>query len=324
MAIVKVTEATVGAPNSGRMSGTAGDLYAMLKYALPLNGWAVEYDDPTNFGAVFRPGTGNRFRLFVLDNATASGDARLALVRGCENASAATTAGIIDPFPTVAKIANTSSNWMKSTAANTTANAFNLYVGTTWLILAVNVSNTTNIWELGIFGDWPAALSGDSYNTVCAIRALTSATAPSPNGVWGAVNGITGNTSYSWARDYSGTVKATSGGISSQASGSFGLGGGTAALAGPSTGIDRCKMVSMDTGTITISPSASLGLAQRGYVPNLWLPLHAGRGTVNSRDTFTDTSYSASATFCCFCIGNSTSSGFVIVEETDTWSPPSG
>lgn len=322
MAIIHVTEATVGAPNSGRMSGTAGDLYAMLKYALPLNGWAVEYDDAVNFGAVFRPGTGNRFRLFVLDNATASGDARLALVRGCENASGATMATIIDPFPTVAKIADNSSNWMKSTTVNTTARNFNIYVGETWVMFFCNISGLTNIWEMGLYGDWPATLSGDSYNTVCAIRAITTATAPSANGVWGAVSGQTGNTSYSWARDYGGTVKATSGGISSQSTGAFGLGGGTAALVGPSTGIDRCKMVSMDTGSITISPSASLGLAQRGYVPNLWLPLHAGRGTVNSRDTFTDTNYNPSATFCCFCIGNAASSGFVIVEETDTWSPP--
>lgn len=322
MAIVKVTEATVGAPNSGRISGTAGDLYAMLKYALPLNGWAIEYDDTINFGLVARPATGNRFRLFVLDNATASGDARLALVRGCENASAATTAGLTDPFPTVAKVADSSSNWLKSTTANTTARNFNIYVGPTWVLFFCNIGGSTNIWEMGLFGDWSPALSGDSYCTVCAIRNTTSTAAVSNGGVWGAVNGIVGNTSYSFARDYSGTVKSTTAGINSASSNVFGLGGLTIAQGGPTTGIDRCRMVSMDTGTITSSPSSSLGLMQRAYVPNLWLPLHAGRGTVNSRDTFTDTAWNPGSTFCCFCNANSSSSGFVIVEETDTWSPP--
>ena len=145
MAIVHVTEATVGAPNSGRISGTNGDLYAMLKYALPLNGWAVEYDDAVNFAAVFRPGTGNRFRLHVNDNSAVSGAATLAVVRGCENASAPTT--LVDPFPKVANIANSNCNWVKSFAANTTARKFDIYVGTTWVWYAVNQSGYTNDWE---------------------------------------------------------------------------------------------------------------------------------------------------------------------------------
>lgn len=323
MAIIHVTEATVGAPNSGRMSGTAGDLYAMLKYALPLNGWAVEYDDAVNFGAVFRPAVGNRFRLFVLDNATASGDARLALVRGCENASAATTAGIVDPFPTVAKIANTSSNMLKSTAASTTARNFDIFVGTTWVFIAINVGGATNGWEIMRFGDESPALSGDSYCTSCYVRNTTSAVAVSNGGMWGAAGGsLLGNTSYSYVRDYSGTVKSTTGGIITPAGGVFGTNGASVAQGGITTGIDRCKMVSLDSGQTTASPATGTGLAQRSYVPNLWLPLHAGRGAVNSRDTFTDTNYNPSASFMIFCNANNTSSGFVIIETTDTWSPP--
>ena len=108
MAITHVSETTVGAPNSGRISGTNGDLYAMMKYAVQLQGWAVEYDDTINFACVLRPATGNRFRLHLNDNSATSGNAGLCVVRGCENASAAAT--LVDPFPTVALVANGSSN----------------------------------------------------------------------------------------------------------------------------------------------------------------------------------------------------------------------
>lgn len=324
MTIIHVTEATVGAPNSGRMSGTAGDLYAMMKYALPLNGWAVEYDDAVNFGAVFRPGTGNRFRLFVLDNATASGDARIALVRGCENASAATAAGLTDPFPTVAKIASNSSNWMKSSTANTTAQLFDIYVGATWVMFFCNVTGATNVWDFGLFGDWSPTLAGDPYSTMCAVRNTTNVTSPASSGVWAGVLGAGGVIPYTFARSYDGTVKSTCGAVNVGATGVYGNANGPQAQAGPSTGVDRCKAVSCDTGSTSATMSSTLSLIQRAYAPNLWVPLHSGRGSLNSRDTFTDTSYNASATFKVFCIGNSATNGFVIVEETDTWSPPSG
>ena len=323
MAIIHVTEATVGAPNSGRMSGTDGDLVTMLDYALPLNGWAIEYTSGNV--RVYRPGSGNRFRLYVNDAAAVSGDARLSVVRGCENASAAAPASIIDPFPTVAKLADGSSNWLKSTTANTTARNFDLYVGTTWVMFFCNVTGATNVWDLGLFGDWSPTLSGDPYCTACVVRNSTSATTVSgATGSWGASASNVGLTSYNFARSYDGTVKSTTGGIWSPLVGVIGTGGSTQAQGGPTTGIDRCKMVSLDTGSITTASSTSISLQQRAYVPNLWLPLHAGRGAVNSRDTFTDTAYNASATFRIFCNSNVATAGFIVVEETDTWSPPSG
>jgi hypothetical protein len=322
MAIIHVTETTVGAPNSGRISGTAGDLYAMLKYALPLNGWAVEYDDAVNFGAVFRPAVGNRFRLFVLDNATASGNAGLALVRGCENASAATTAGIVDPFPTVLEIADASSNWVKSSAANTTARNFDIFVGPTWVFYAVNMAGTTNVWDIHFFGDVPPTLSGDAYNTICAVRGSTAAGTTS--NIWTGTNSTSGITNWRFCRSYDATVKATSAGAW-MIGAFFGANGGSATMrSGPTTGIDRGKVTLLDTGSTSTTISSTTGLPQRAYLPNLWNPLHNGRGTVNSRDIITDTVYNPSASFTVFTRDNTSTSPAIIVETTDTWSPPSG
>lgn len=322
MAVINVNESTVGAPNSGRMSGTAGDLYSMLKYALPLNGWAVEYDDAANFRAVFRPGTGNRFRLFIADNATDSGDARVAIVRGCENASAATLAGIIDPFPTVAAVANTSANWAKSTAASTTARSFDIWVGTTWVIFACNSIGTTNAWEFNVFGDTGPNLSGDSYGTICTVRQtalgvtanfnIGAAPATIVNRVW-------------WCRSYDGTQKSTAGSFwSGGAAGSIGaIASYPAAQGGPTVKIDGCKALLSDGGTAgSTAISSSTGLPQRGWFPNLWIPQHSGPGSVNTRDIWGNTAYNASSSFSAIRNSNG-AGGWVFVETSDTWVKPS-
>lgn len=83
-------------------------------------------------------------------------------------------------------------------------------------------------------------------------------------------------------------------------------------------------MIHLCTGAQSVITSSSLSLPQRGYLPNLWAPLHNGRGSINARDTFTDTAYNPSATFRCFTSSNSANAAMIIVEETDTWSPPNG
>lgn len=318
MAIVHVTEATVGAPNSGRISGTNGDLYAMLKYALPLNGWAVEYDNPVNFTAVFRPGTGNRFRLYVNDRSAVSGAATLAVVRGCENASSPTT--LIDPFPKVANIPNSNCNWVKSDSANTTARSFDIYVGTTWVWYAVNYTGFTNDWETHFFGDVSPSLPGDSYNTIITTRNTTYA-----SGTYGysiSASSPSGLPTVHWCRSYDGTVKDSYGyaWVGSPMPTLGAIYGLPVMQAGPSGGIDRGRIILGDGGMSSTGTSATKGLPVRGYLPNLWMPYHAdSRGIVNTRDTFTDSAYNASATFKVF-----QGTGAIIVEETDTWNPPSG
>lgn len=317
MSIVHVTEATGGLPNSGRLSGTDGDLVGILDVALPLNGWAIEASSGN--ARVYRPASGNRFRLCMNDAAAASGAATLCLTRGAENFVSASS--WTDPFPTVARIADGSSNWVKSSAAGTTARNFDIYVGTTWVLMFVNFSGATNVWEMQGFWDIPPSLSGDSYNTMVCTRNTPNFGSPTNN--WTTTATAAGNTSYAWTRTYDGTLKSPTGGPVSQSNTSFGaITLSPQAQLGPDLALDRIKVPATDAGSLTASPSTTLSLPIRGYIPNLWAPLHGGRGSINSRDTFTDTAYNPSATFRCFCIGNNPTSGFVIVEETDTWSPP--
>lgn len=325
MAIIHVTEATVGAPNSGRISGTAGDLYAMLKYALPLNGWAVEYDDAVNFRAVFRPGTGNRFRLYVNDNATDSGSAALCIVRGCENASGTLYANLTDPFPTQALVGDTLSNWIKSSAVSATARAFDLWIGETWVKYSVNWGGSSNIWELHQFGDFAPSLPGDSYNTFCTVRNSAtiggSAQWPGTSGLLVTASG--GSPGFWIARSYDGTAKSIRGGVSGKInqnnigiiSASMG-----AALTGPTSGIDTEKLTIYDSGSSSGSVSATLCIPTRGWLPNLLSPQHGGKGALNTRHSYTETPFMATGKV--VTAGTATGSAFVIVQESDDWVPP--
>jgi hypothetical protein len=328
MAIIHVTEATVGAPNSGRISGTAGDLYAMLKYALPLNGWAVEYDDAVNFRAVFRPGTGNRFRLYVNDLAADTGSAGLCIVRGCENATGTLYANLVDPFPTQAQIADANSNWVKSSAVSATARAFDIWVGETWVKYAVNWGGTTNVWELHQFGDFAPSLSGDSYNTFCYVR---NSAVIGGSAIWLGTGGLiangTGASAAIWlARTYDGTVKSVRSGVLVKL-GQNAIGAISssinASLSGPTSGLDYEKCNLYDSGSGSGTVSASEAIICRGWIPNLLLPQNGGRGTINTRDDFTNSATGLTIGKV-VCGANAATSGFVGIQESDDWTPPSG
>lgn len=326
MAIIHVTEATGGLPNSGRLSGTNGDLVGILDVALPLNGWAIEYS--TGNARIYRPGSGNRFRLYVNDDSAISGDARLATVRGCENASAASNAGLVDPFPLAAQVADSSSVWIKSSAANTTARAFDIWVGETWVKFSCNFAGTTNVWQLERFGDFSPFLSGDSYNTMVTVRGSTNAT----NVLWQGssgwmANSTTVSTSMYLARSYDGTVKSTRAGkpfFMNQSA--IGLVGAVpAAFQGPSTGVDTWKVPIYDSGVQSGAASASLAMLIRGWIPNILEPLGSGRqaSTPNARDVYHVTAVPAFDGQV-VCYSNSANTGYVVIQTDDNWVPPNG
>ena len=326
MAIIHVTEATVGLPNSGRLSGTDGDLVGILDVALPLNGWAIEYTSGN--ARVYRPGTGNRFRLYVNDDSAVSGDARLATVRGCENASAASEAGLVDPFPTISQCAATVANWHKSTTANTTARLFDILVGESFVIYSCNFGSGTNRWELEIFGDASPALLGDSYNTLVSVRGIASPTFVTAEWYdsWGTGSADAFPTvcCLFWARSYDGTVKSSQSAVASIFNG-LGIGSVGAnfpqALNGPTTGIDTIKLPLRCLGSTTNSESSSLALPIRGWFPNLLLPQHGGRGVVNTRDTYSNSAVPGFQGQI-VCADNTAASAFIVMQTNDGWSPP--
>jgi len=319
MAIIHVTEATGGLPNSGRLSGTNGDLVGIMDVALPLNGWAIEYTSGN--ARVYRPGTGNRFRLHMNDDSAASGSATVCVVRGCENASNATT--LTDPFPTVAVQADSLANWIKSSTANTTARNFDIYVGETWVWFLVNLAGATNSWEGHFFGDCPSAYTGDAYNTMCTTRNSASAASTFFNN---STTNAAGSAKMFWCRSYDGTVKGTQSSINFMSTTLGVIASYPRVFAGPSASLDTQKLSLCDTGTTSATPSATLGLPIRGYLPNLRAALHSGRdtSTPNSRDTYGDSSYDPSFQGTIFCFTNSSGGGIIAVESSDTWSPPSG
>lgn len=319
MAILSFNESSVGAPNSGRISGTAGDFYAMIKWAAPQNSWALEYDDPINFRCVLRPAVGNRFRMYVDDSAATSGSACLTIVRGCENASGTTYATLVDPFPTVAQVADTSANWIKSSVVGTTARLFDLLIAETWIKFAVKWSGTNELWELHEFGDFAPALAGDSYNTLCTVR---NNSATGGNGMWWnwIASSSTAATSQVFiARSYDGTVKSVRGGIAGKyLQTNLGLlgSGVSAALQGPTTGIDTELCSIIDNGSNTGTGSATTALPKRGWWPNLLSPQHNGAGTLTERYTYAETPYMAS--------GMAVIAGtrFAVVQTSDDWVAP--
>ena len=98
MSIIHLTEASSGAP---RNSGTNGDLCVLLDWALVTNGgWSIVQTAAN--ARVYKPIGGNGFLLYVNHDSAVSGAAQLATVRGCESATAASEAGLVSPFPTIA------------------------------------------------------------------------------------------------------------------------------------------------------------------------------------------------------------------------------
>lgn len=308
-----LTNASSGAT---RNAGTNGDLCTLLDWALPQAGWAIEYT--ASNARVYRPGSGLRNRLYVQHDSAVSGNAGLATVRGCENASSATV--LVDPFPLVAQIANNASNWLVSNTANTTDRPFRIYLSETFVFYFSQASTTAEAWDMGFFGDVSPAFSGDSWYTVCDIRNSTGVVVgPGLGQTCGAA--VVAGSNLFWCRDVTGATKSSRGVIYASGTGGTGMGaltGGTGARVSYQNRIYREKVGATD-GASTSTTTSALGLPKRGWIPNLWNPLHLGRGTVSDVDTFTDTTYNPLASF---RLLSAASAQCTIIEETDTWSAP--
>jgi len=314
MAILHLNESSSGAT---RCSGTNGDLNALLKWALVTNGGWTNPFTATN-ADIFKPASGNQLLLFVNHDSTVSGDARYALVRGCESATGAGTGTITNPFPTVAQIANASANWGVSSVASTTTRNFDIYVAPSWMFLVIFTTGST-ISDIGFFGDMSPSIAADTWCTACSTRNLNTAPSGVLGGQMGTASATTSNLLF-FVRSIDGTVNSTHASMNLD-NGVTTIGNYTAGATmqnGITALIDRQKVSVTDSGATTTTFAAAKGHFKRAYWPNLWSPLHSGLGAVAARDTFTDTAYNAGATFRVFA----GSTGSLIVEESNTWSPP--
>jgi len=304
---------TNASPGATRNYGTNGDLCTLLDWALPQASWGIEYSSGN--ARVYRPSIGLRNRLHVNHDSATSGNAGLATVRGCESASSATT--LVDPFPLVAQTANNLSTWNISNSTSTTDRPFRIYLSETFVFYFSNYSGGADVWDMGFFGDAEGVLSSDVYNTVVSVRNNNAATTSAGLTQTMAASGNAGNNIF-WARDITGATKSSRGILYGSGTTLSNVANTPVARGGYQNRIYREKIGLSDAASITTTASV-LQLIKRGWLPNAWNPLHTGRGSVSDIDTFTDTAYDATASF----RGATTvSANWIIMEETDTWSPP--
>lgn len=319
---IYLTDASVGAPV---LSGTNGALCAVLDWALVQKGWAIEYTATNN--RIYRPGAGNRNRLFVAHDSTVSGDARLATVRGCENASAASSASLTNPFPTVAQQANNASTILLSITASAVARPYRLIVTDRFVVMLTNCGTlNTSGWDLFLFGDLYGTESADLYATICHVGASTTATVTTGRGMAACMShGFVLGKTYS-CRSIDGSVLSPSGVLNASTSSTTGANSFCAVVnsfnmrGGYANRIDREKVAVTCNGTTTTTVGAT-AVHRRGWIPNLWNPVHAGIGAVTSDDVFTDTAYNAGSSF---NIAPASGTMACVLETTDTWSAPIG
>lgn len=318
---IYLTEASSGAPT---LSGTNGTLCAVLDWALPQKGWTIEYT-ATNM-RVYRPPSGNRFRLFVAHDSATTGDARLALLRGCESATAASLAGITDPFPTVAQVPNNQSTVLVSTTASAVARGYRIIVSPTFLVLATDCASATAAsWDLAMFGDLAGTESADSYATICLVGESSSTTSITARGMGAVMGPNFSSGKVYFCRSIDATVKSSRGCLygssSTTAVTSFmNTGGAPAMRSGYAGRINREKVGATCIGSANTTVGGP-AVMKRGWIPNVWNPLHSNLGGVTTADDFTDTAYASGSSF---TFAAASSSVACILETSDTWSPPSG
>ena len=319
---IYLTEASSGAP---ALSGTNGALNAVLDWALVQKGWSIEYTAAN--ARVYRPGSGNRNRLLVVHDSAVTGDAKLATIRGAENASAASVEDLVNPFPTVAQQVNNASSVMISNSASSAARPYRIVVSPTFLFFTSSTSSSnTGNWDFFFFGDLEGTEPGDAFATAIHVGATsTTASVSSRAGSSCASISMAAGKTY-FARSIDGTVLSTTGTIGISASGTA----SAASLmsfnpsrpnmrAGYGSRIEREKMAVRCLGSNTTAASATLQIYQRGWIPNVWAPLHSNIGTVTSDDVHTDTAYAVGSQF--VLVPCSLTSA-CLLETTDTWSPP--
>ena len=315
---IYLTEASPGAP---ALSGTNGALCNVLDWALPQKGWAIEYTATNN--RIYRPGVGNRNRLFVSHDSTVSGSPMLATVRGCENASAANASSLIATFPTTTQVANNASSVLVSVTASALARPYRIILTDRFLILSVSVQGNNNAgWDLFLFGDLYGTEVSDSWATICHIGG-TSYTSPTSRGMSSCMSAFPASAKTYFCRSIDGTILSTRGSLYASVSTLTDMGSVAntpAARNGYANRIERESVGANCSGASTAN-SGNLAILKRGWVPHLHNPVHLNNGGLTSDDSFTDSEHAVGSNFT-FIIASGTQFG--ILETTDTWNIPNG
>lgn len=309
MAWTVLDETTAGAPS---LLSVNGSLTSLLRWALPLLGWGVEFG-PTGNDAVFRAAVGNRHRLQVRHNSSVSGRADLAMVRAGHTATSATAIGT--PFPTTAQVANASCSWRAGIEDDPAIPCRFVIAGNDRFFHYLCHSPGYG-WDWNFFGD-VASDYATGYETVHIVRNNSS-----PYGASGIGESMYGrpyptNQTF-WARGINATTVSTKGCKDGKESQPGRVSGNPAMRGGYQNRLLREKIGLHCIGATSDTPGV-LSIPKRGWLPNVWNPIHNGLGGLADGDTFTDSAYNPAAAFRVF---DSPSYGTIILETTDTWSKP--
>lgn len=304
-----------------QLSGQAGKLTDLLDAilvngygALPAAGWAITFTATNK--RVYRPAAGNRLYLRVHDNATGSGGAKEALIRGAESFSDVDTP--TNPFPTAAQSALTDNSLIarKSNSADATARPWISFADDRTLYLAVQTGDSAATYFTWMFGDFCSTLSADAWRTILVGRATENSSAVQQGDV-DSLQNSTFNTvlvGHFVARARTGAA----GSLAVQKSDNPGF---------PATGIGCGILANLpypnaeDGGLyedrvflhdVTTAPASSI----RGTMRGLWAPRHAA-AFFNDQDTFQGVGDLAGRSF--RIIKASARGGCMAFETSDTW-----
>lgn len=318
---IYLTETSSGAPT---LSGTNGTLCNVLDWALPQKGWAIEYTATNN--RIYRPGAGNRNRLFVSHDSAISSTARLATIRGCEDASGANAANLINPFPNVAQSSNANSTIMVSSTISTEARPYRIIVTDRFIVMGVSTGAISiSGWDMFLFGDLYGVEAADTWATICHIGNTTNTTALY-RALGASLSPVPVALKTFFCRSIDGTILSTRGCLGGSSHNSSGTDfcnvvGMPVIKGGYANRVEREKVPAHCVGTTSTS-NGPLAILKRGWIPNLWNPAHYGSGGISSDNYFTDSAYAVGSSFNFIVAGTNTGVG--ILEITDTWSPPVG
>lgn len=320
MTLYVLTSADVGAPT---LNGVNNSMCSVVNWAcVTVAGMAAEYTGTNSL--VIRPANGNRFRWCFQHDSAVTGSATRCMVRLAENASDSVT--YIDPAPAVAQVANNASTWLPSTTANATARAYRIYVedgatsGLAWMHMLINSNGATGVWSWGFIGDYYPALSADTYNTCVVQRNLASDGISIMSSMGSPVAGAIQTLQH--IRSYDGTIKSSYGGLVIPQASLGQVNELRVPGSGYGGGINHMRVPVFDRYTNT-GTAGTDALLVRGWIPNLHNPLHNGSDAfAPALEDFTDTAWAPGSLFRIYTQNPSPGSPWLIIEETDTYYPP--
>ena len=287
--------------------GTAGIAYGTKASA----GWTEPFTGINK--AIFLTPDGACYYRVLNDNSQGgTNGSSQAVVRGAEGATDVDT--LVDPFPTVAQVANDLCVWRASSDTTATARPWQAVVTPGLLMLTISNDGTSS--DLHLMGAYSANQAANAWAYLVNSRGPFS-WAPIAAGKC-AINSLTvAFTSKMFAmRAPEGAIKSVRADLfapSSDFNNEMGRSGPTAPLQNGAIDIQKVRVM-VNRGTASTNVQASVA----GLVPNLWEMLHGGVSGIDDADTFTVPTDALSAEYLIRRLSVSNAMMFAW-ETTDTW-----